>query len=96
MAHPADRQRGVVNLRLLGAVAALHWRRRRQALCARRGDMLAGEHADYARHGKGRGSVDGDDARVRPVGAYEMRVGLPGKLPVGDVAPPTLQHALVF
>jgi len=51
------------------------------------GRIGASEHRDHARgrqHGR---RVEGNDFRVRPVGAQERGVELSGKIPVGRIFP---------
>ena len=96
MPHGSDRE-GVTRRRaLLGIVAPLQRGGSRHRLLSGGDHIGAAEHRDHAGHRQRRRGVDRHNARVRPVRAQKVSVRLSRQIPIGDVASPSLEHALVF
>ncbi len=93
-AHASLRERRTARMDELGAAAALDRQRGGKGLQLL--DIRAGEDGQHAGMRERRRRVDGNDLGVRAIGAHEVRMRLAGEIPVGDVAPPTGKHALVF
>jgi hypothetical protein len=96
IAHAFLGERRAARRQLLRAAAPLHRRRRRQRLQSGRRHILAGEHGEHARCLHCLFFFNRDNLGVRAVRAHEVAVGLAGELPVGDVASPAGEHALVL
>ena len=94
--HVVARERRPVGFLHLLSADALESDAAGERFEAGRIQVRGGEHEVHARAPARRLRVDAEDFRVRAVGAEKMTVELARKIPVGGVAAPSGQQALVF
>jgi hypothetical protein len=88
VAHHFVREGKSLRQALLGSVPPLEGRRGRDRLEPRLHQLGAADHREHARAFQSLFFLNGNNLRVRAIGADEMAVGLSGEIPVGDIASP--------
>ncbi len=99
LAHVADHFMGegqALREALIGAVLPLEGRRGGDRLQASLHQLAAGDDRDHAAAFQSSFFFNGSNFRVRAIGADEVPIRLPREIPVGDIASPTGEHAVIF
>ncbi len=94
--HAAMRQHRALGRARLHAVLADEGHGMRRGVIAGTHGVLAREHLFHAGEGARWCRVHSSDFRVCAVGAHEMRVQLPGRIPVGGVAAGAGYQTVIF